>query len=216
VVHEVSQPLAVISAHADALQLSIAGRADLPPEFAEAAASIFQAADLAHEILRKFGTILRPGRAEKRREDLSSVLRSVEPLIRLHPAAAGARLDWSLAADLPAQISITQIQQVLVNLAVNGLEAMQDMPDRTLIISAAKWGEAVIVSVADRGPGVPEAQREQIFEAAVGSETDGLGLGLHLSRLIVTDHGGRIWVEENPKGGSIFRFKLPLGTGQEA
>jgi C4-dicarboxylate-specific signal transduction histidine kinase len=108
---------------------------------------------------------------------------------------------------------MTQIQQVLLNLAVNGLQAMKDAPDRVLTISLARWGDAAIVSVADRGPGVPEALREQIFEAAVSSKADGLGLGLYLSRLIVTDHGGRIWVEENPEGGAIFRFKVPIGAG---
>jgi PAS domain S-box-containing protein len=216
VVHEVNQPLTAISAHADALQSLIAGRADLPREFAEVAASVRNAADLAGDVLRNYETIVRHGTAEKRREDLSSVLRSVEPSIRIHPSAAEVRLNWNLAADLLAHISTTQIQQVLLNLAANGLHAMQGMPDRTLTISAAKWGDAAIVSVADRGPGVPEAMREQIFEAPVSSRADGMGLGLYLSRLIVTDHGGRIWVEENPGGGSIFRFKVPIGTGGEA
>jgi two-component system sensor kinase FixL len=216
VVHEVNQPLTAISAHADALQSLIAGRADLPREFAEVAASVRNAADLAGDVLRNYETIVRHGTAEKRREDLSSVLRSVEPSIRIHPSAAEVRLNWNLAADLLAHISTTQIQQVLLNLAANGLQAMQGMPDRTLTISAAKWGDAAIVSVADRGPGVPEAMREQIFEAPVSSRADGMGLGLYLSRLIVTDHGGRIWVEENPGGGSIFRFKVPIGTRGEA
>jgi PAS domain S-box-containing protein len=210
VVQDVSQPLADISAHADALQILIEDRSDLPPGFAEAAASIRHAADLARAFLRGQETIVRHHKVNKRREDLSGVLRAVEPLIRMHPLASGAQLTWNLAADLLAQVGITQIQQVLLNLAANGLEAMQDMPDRILSISAARWGDAAIVSVADAGVGVPKTQRERIFEPKTVGEADERGLGLYLSRLIIVDHGGRIWVEENPGGGAIFRFKIPL------
>jgi PAS domain S-box-containing protein len=213
VVHEVSQPLTAITSYADALRILLAGRPELPPEFAEAAASIGRAADRARQIVRNCKTIVANGKGERRREDLSTALRAVEPLIRLHPAAAGARLDWNLAADLFAQISMTQIQQVLLNLATNGLQAMQNTPGRALTISAANWGDAAIISVADRGPGVPEATREQIFEAFESGKADGMGLGLYLSRLIITGHGGRIWVEDNPEGGAIFRFKIPLENG---
>jgi PAS domain S-box-containing protein len=213
VVHEINQPLMAISACADALQNLVADRADLPPELAEAAASIGRDAELARGIVRNCTTIVSHGRTEKQRADVSSVLRSVEPLIRMHPAAAAARLDWSLAPDLPAQISITQIQQVLLNLAVNGLQSMQDTPHQILSISAAKWGGAAVVSVADRGLGIPIANREQIFEPAISDNAGGPGLGLYLSRLIISDHGGRLWVDENPEGGSVFRFKLPLELG---
>jgi PAS domain S-box-containing protein len=208
--HEVNQPLMAISAYADALQDLVAGRADLAPEFAEAAASIGREAERARELVRNCKPIVSHERAEKQRENVSSVLRSVEPLIRMHPAAATVRLDWNLAPDLLARISITQIQQVLLNLAVNGLQSMRDMPHQVLSISAAKWGDAAVVSVADRGVGIPSAEREQIFGPGMSGKASGTGLGLYLCRLIVTDHGGRVWAEENPEGGSIFRFKIPL------
>jgi two-component system sensor kinase FixL len=128
----------------------------------------------------------------------------------MHPAAAGATLAWDLATELKARVSATQVQQVLLNLAANGLQAMQGMSDRVLAISAARWGNAAVVSVADRGTGIAEAAREQVFEPSMSGKADGLGLGLYLCRLIVAAHGGRIWAEGNPGGGSILRFTIPL------
>jgi two-component system sensor kinase FixL len=133
----------------------------------------------------------------------------------MHSAAAGATLTWDLATELEASVSATQVQQVLLNLAANGLQAMQGMSDPVLAISAARWGNAAVVSVADRGLGIAEALREQVFEPSRSGKTGGMGLGLYLSRLIVAAHGGRIWAEGNPGGGSIFRFTIPLILHEE-
>jgi signal transduction histidine kinase len=89
------------------------------------------------------------------------------------------------------------------------------MSDPVLAISAARWGNAAVVSVADRGLGIAEALREQVFEPSRSGKTGGMGLGLYLSRLIVAAHGGRIWAEGNPGGGSIFRFTIPLILREE-
>ncbi len=124
-------------------------------------------------------------------------------------------MEWDVATELQASISATQVQQVLLNLAVNGLQAMQGKRDPVLAISAARWGKAAVVSVADRGPGIADPLGEQIFEPSVSGKADGMGLGLYLCRLIVAAHGGRIWVEGNPGGGSIFRFTIPLISPEE-
>jgi two-component system sensor kinase FixL len=215
VVHEVSQPLLAIGVYADGLERLITSRAELPPEFAEAAASIRLAADRARDIVKSCKEVVTSGPAERRPEKLSEVLRSMEPLILIQPAAAGAALTWNLAIELEARISATQVQQVLLNLAANGLHSMKGMSDPVLAISAARWGNAAVVSVADRGLGIPEALREQVFEPSMSGKSDGMGLGLYLSRLIVAAHGGRIWAEGNPGGGSIFRFTIPLSLDEE-
>jgi two-component system sensor kinase FixL len=87
---------------------------------------------------------------------------------------------------------------------------MDGMSDPVLAISAAKWGNSAVVSVADRGVGIDDDMREAVFEPSVSGKADGMGLGLYLCRLIVAAHGGRIWAEGNPGGGSIFRFTIPL------
>ncbi len=215
VVHEVSQPLLAIGAYANGLERLIASRKELPAEFAEAAASIRLAVDRAQDVVRNCRDVVSNGTAARSQEDLSAILRSMEPLIRMHPAAAEASLEWDLATELQASISATQVQQVLLNLAVNGLQSMQGMRDPVLAISAARWGKAAVVSVADRGPGIAEEFREQVFEPSVSEKPNGMGLGLYLSRLIVAANGGRIWAEGNPGGGSIFRFTVPVEAPEE-
>ncbi len=215
VVHEVSQPLLAIEAYARGLERLIGSRDDLPAEFGEAAASIRLAADRARDIVSNCRDIVARGTAERSSEDLPAVLRSMEPLIRMLPAAAGAALTWELLEDLQAWVNATQIRQVVLNLAANALQAMQDMPTRELAISAGRWGDAAVVSIADHGPGVAEEMRERVFEPSVSDKPNGMGLGLYLCRLIIAAHGGRIWVEEHPEGGSIFRFTVPLEAPQE-
>ncbi len=188
----------------------IASRTELPAEFAEAAASIRRAADRAQEIIRSCRDLVVSGTTERSSERLRDVLRSTEPLILMQPAAAGATLTWDVASELEARVSPTQVQQVLLNLAANGLQAMDGMSDPVLAISAARWGNSAVVSVADRGVGIAEAMREAVFEPSVSGKANGMGLGLYLCRLIVAAHGGRIWAEGNPGGGSIFRFTIPL------
>jgi two-component system sensor kinase FixL len=210
VVHEVSQPLQAIGTYADGLERLIASRTELPAEFAEAAASIRRAADRARDIIRSCRDLVANGTIERSVETLRDVLRSTDPLIRMHPAAAGATVTWDLAPEPKARMSATQVQQVLLNLAENGLQAMDGMSDPVLAISAAKWGNSAVVSVADRGVGIDDDMREAVFEPSVSGKADGMGLGLYLCRLIVAAHGGRIWAEGNPGGGSIFRFTIPL------
>ena len=209
IAHGVSQPLLAIGAHAGDLERLIAGRQDLPADFAAAVAAIRSAVDRGQEIAGNCRDVLANGTAERRREDVAAVLRSTEDLIRAHPAA-GAALVWEMEPDLQACLSAAQIRQVLLALAVNGLQAMEGMVDPVLAISAARWGRTAVVSVADRGPGVAPAAREHLFKASVSAKSGGMGLGLYLSRLIVAAHHGRIWFEDNADGGAAFRFTLPL------
>jgi two-component system sensor kinase FixL len=106
-----------------------------------------------------------------------------------------------------------QIQQVVVNLVANALRSFRDSSEASVFISAARWGQQAVVSISDRGPGVPPARREDVFEPGLVERPEGTGLGLYISRLIVSGHGGRIWIDDYPGGGSIFRFALPLDGG---
>jgi two-component system sensor kinase FixL len=102
-----------------------------------------------------------------------------------------------------------QIQQVLLNLIRNAMEAMDGCAARDLMIGASPRAEHVIVSVADTGIGVPPEIEAKLFQPFVTTKPQGMGIGLSVCRTIVEAHGGRLWMELNPGGGSVFRFTLP-------
>jgi len=104
---------------------------------------------------------------------------------------------------------LIHLQQVLLNLLTNALEAMKETPSRILTIRSSMDGrDMVTVSVSDSGPGIPEAKRTLVFEPFVTTKKDGLGLGLAICRSIIEEHKGRIWLEGNPAGGATFLFSL--------
>jgi two-component system, LuxR family, sensor kinase FixL len=109
-----------------------------------------------------------------------------------------------------------QIQQVLVNLMRNAIEAMQQSPSRALALSAFARDGQVVISLADSGPGLPPAVAGRLFEPFVTSKENGMGMGLSICRSIIAQHGGQIWADPNPAGGTIFRFTLPAAEAKEA
>jgi two-component system sensor kinase FixL len=102
-----------------------------------------------------------------------------------------------------------QIQQVLFNLLRNAMEAMEHSARRQIVVSAAPSGTGMVeVSVTDTGPGLPAAIRANLFHPFVTTKASGMGVGLSICRSIVESHGGRLWAEDNPGGGTAFRFTL--------
>ena len=103
-----------------------------------------------------------------------------------------------------------QVQQVLLNLLRNAVESMEASAVRELTLGTTHWDSMVAVSVADTGSGIPAAIEAQLFQPFVTTKSAGMGIGLSVCRAIVEAHGGRLWVEPNPGGGSVFRFTLPV------
>ena len=105
-----------------------------------------------------------------------------------------------------------QVQQVLLNLVRNAIEAMVDVEDRELVLSTAPAGDDMVeVSVADTGPGLAEEVARQLFQPFITTKRHGMGVGLSISRTIIQSHGGEIWAERNPSGGTMFHFTLASG-----
>lgn len=103
-----------------------------------------------------------------------------------------------------------QVQQVLFNLLRNGIEAMQDQPDREIVVTASPCeGGMIEVSVADCGPGLPEAVRDELFQPFVTTKPDWMGVGLSVCRTIVEAHSGQLWADAGDSRGAVFRFTLP-------
>jgi len=109
-----------------------------------------------------------------------------------------------------------QIQQVLLNLMRNAVEAMETSPKRELVVSATPApNDMVTITVADTGAGIAPEVASQLFQPFVTTKRQGMGVGLSISRTIVEAHGGQIWVEPNPAGGTIFRFTLPAVSEED-
>jgi signal transduction histidine kinase len=129
-------------------------------------------------------------------------------------------VDTDLAQNLPAVTGDrVQLQQVLLNLALNGCEAMagSDALDRRLLIASQWENGAVRVSVTDRGGGIPKEKIEQVFERFFTTKKQGMGLGLSVCRTIINAHHGKIWATNNGGSGATFHFSLPIvGVGKEA
>ena len=125
------------------------------------------------------------------------------------------RFDFDHGADL-VLVDKVQIQQVLLNLMRNAVEAMEEVSRRELVLATdVKGADTITVSVADTGPGLAEEVRSQLFQPFVTTKLHGMGVGLSISRTIIEAHGGRIWADPNPGGGTIFRFTLRAVSKEE-
>ncbi len=116
-----------------------------------------------------------------------------------------------------AFIDRIQIQQVLLNLIRNAVDAMKNGQRKELTITKhAPADGMVIVSVSDTGPGIDPEIRDQLFQPFVTTKAEGMGVGLSISRTIIDAHGGKLWVDDNPSGGATFRFSLPVAQNVKA
>ena len=136
------------------------------------------------------------------------------------PAARkrGARIDVSYGENLPEVLADrVMVEQVILNLARNGLDAMTDLPldERVLSLSTARNDDDTLrVSIADRGCGISGDTERKLFSPFFTTKAAGMGMGLNICRSIVELHKGRLWFEPNPKGGTIFHFTLPLAHAE--
>jgi signal transduction histidine kinase len=145
--------------------------------------------------------------------DLNEIARST--ILILSPFATARKFDLKsviFSEPLPIRGDQVQVQQVLVNLIVNAVEAMSDVPhaERTVTISTARDDKFAEVSVLDTGPGIAHDKLKEVFEAFFSTKPQGMGMGLSIARTIVETHGGLIWAESKISGGAVFRFRLPL------
>src|SRR5262249_15355831 len=151
----------------------------------------------------------------KERVDLNVALKEVTGLARYAITKNRVSIHTRLAEDLPpVQGDRVQMQQVLLNLILNAVEAMGsvEVGGRELVVSSGqtKTGEA-LVTVRDSGPGIDPEHRERVFEAFYTTKSGGTGMGLSICRSIIANHGGRLWAEANAPRGAVFQFPLPGG-----
>lgn len=212
IAHEMNQPLAAISTYADACSRLLARGMPDPDKLAHALGSIGAQARRAGEVVQRIRGLSRQEPSPRERASINDIVGDLIELAKLEARESDAPLHLDLQKGLPAvHVDPVQIQQVLLNLIRNGLEALvkRSQAAQGLTVSTRLADGAVEVCVADRGVGVPADRVDTIFDPFETSKPDGMGIGLSICSTIVRRHGGRLWYEPNPGGGSRFLFTLP-------
>jgi len=209
--HEVNQPIAAAVTNANTcLRWLTRERPDLE-EAREAATRIVKDATRAAEIITRIRLLFKKGTAQRELVGVNEMVREMIVLLRGEATRHNVLIGTELATNLPQVMGDrVQLQQVLMNLMLNGIEAMKDVDgQRELLIKSQRAeNKDVIVSVSDTGVGLPSQRADQIFNAFFTTKPQGTGMGLSISRSIVESHGGRLWADGNSPRGASFCFTL--------
>jgi NO-binding membrane sensor protein with MHYT domain/signal transduction histidine kinase len=213
--HEVNQPIAAAITNANTCLRWLARDHPDVEEARAAAMRIVKDSTRAAEIISRIRLLFKKGAPQRELVDVNEVIREMIVLLRGEVTRYNISIRTELAADIPQVMADrVQLQQVLMNLMLNGIDAMKDVEGtRELgIKSQQDENEQILVTVSDTGVGLPVQQADQIFKAFFTTKLQGTGMGLSISRSIIESHGGRLWVAENSPRGASFRFTLPPNT----
>jgi PAS domain S-box-containing protein len=218
VAHEIKQPISAALTDARTC-LRWLGRDDPDvPEACEAASRVVKDVTRAADIISKIGLLFKKGAPQRELVDVSELVRDMIVLLRGEATRYSISIRTELAEGLPKVMADrVQLQQVLMNLMLNGIDAMKGTtgPGELTIKSEASDSK-LLISVTDTGVGLPPEQPEQIFKAFFTTKDDGTGMGLPISRSIIESHGGRLWAAGAPGRGATFQFTLPATLAAHA
>jgi two-component system sensor histidine kinase TtrS len=217
IAHELNQPLAAITNYAEGMTRFIDGGRSDPAFLRDGARGILGQSERAASIIRRIRGFVRRRESTREEIDLDEVVRDTLALFEGLTARRGIALRVFFAGDLPkVSADRVEIEQVLLNLLQNAVDAMVDHEDRErgITVRTSRDGPAVKVAVRDHGPGLTPATEARLFETFFTTKPQGLGLGLSICRTIVESHGGRLWAANNPDGGLTMRFTLPVATAE--
>ena len=213
IAHEINQPLGSILMNAETAQsILLSSRPDID-ELNNIVDEILQADQRASEVIRRMRSLLKKAPFELRQFDVNELVQ--ETVDFLSSLAVGRKVELSSViapVALPIMGDRIQLQQVIINLVINAIEAMAGTPseNRKISIRTSRADDFAEFSVSDRGPGVPLDKLKEVFQPFFTSKTEGLGMGLSIARTIVEANNGRIWAENQLGGGALFRIRLPL------
>jgi two-component system sensor kinase FixL len=216
--HELNQPLSAIANYMKGSRRLLEARTD--PEAAQVREAMNKAAEQsqrAGQIIRRLRDFVARGETERRVESLKKLVEEASALALVGAKEHGVRVTFHIdAAGDAVLVDKVQIQQILLNLIRNAVEAMDQSDRRELLIATrAQAAGLVEISVADSGPGIAPEIASQLFQPFVTTKPLGMGVGLSISRSIVESHGGHIRCEPNAGGGTVFRFTVPRATSEE-
>jgi signal transduction histidine kinase len=212
VAHEVNQPIAAAVTNAKTCLRWLTRDHPDVEEARAAAMRIVNDGTRAAEIIKRIRLLFKKGTSERELVDVNEVIQEMVVLLRGEAVRNSILVRTELEADTPQVIADrVQLQQVLMNLMINGIDAMKDADGaRELTIKSQRAkNDQVLVSVNDTGVGLPAQQADQLFNAFFTTKPHGTGMGLSISRSIVESHGGRLWAGSNSPRGASFCFALP-------
>jgi PAS domain S-box-containing protein len=216
--HEIRQPIAAAATNAKTC-LRWLGR-DQPDlaEACEAAARMVKDVTRASDIISSISSLFKKGALRRELVDVNELVREMIVLLRSEANRYSISIGTELAEDLPKVMADrVQLQQVFMNLMLNGIDAMKGTTDgRELTIKSEAGDDQLLISVSDTGAGLPPEQAEQIFRAFFTTKDHGTGMGLPISRSIIESHGGRLWAADNSGSGATFQFTLPAKVAAHA
>jgi PAS domain S-box-containing protein len=211
--HEVNQPItAVVNGASTAVRWLTREEPDLA-EAREAALGVVRNAKRAADIISRIRSISKKGESNRQLVDVNELIREMITLLRNEANRYSVSIRTDLGANLPqVLVDSVQVQQVMMNLIMNSIDAMKeiDQPRGLDLRSRRGEGQHLLISVSDTGKGLPQQQIDQIFDAFFTTKAHGIGLGLRISRSIVESHGGRLWAANNSPRGASFYFTLPI------
>jgi C4-dicarboxylate-specific signal transduction histidine kinase len=214
IAHEISQPLTAVVTHGHACREWLSAS---PPNLEKARQTterIIQDGTRAGAIVSRIRALFKKDVPSKDWLDANDVIRELEMFLRDEAVRRHVHIRLELADDLPkVKADRVQLQQVLLNLVINGMDAMAEVvarPKELLISSGRRNANEILIRIRDDGAGLNPQDPEKIFDSFFTTKPHGIGMGLSISRSIIESHEGRLWATPRPEGGAIFQFTLPL------
>jgi C4-dicarboxylate-specific signal transduction histidine kinase len=212
--HEVNQPIAAVVTNSQVCLRLLGLETPRPDDVRAAVERIVRDANRASEVVQRIRALAKRSEPQMLSLDINEVIREATLLVQREVLSHGVSLRMELSSALPAVLGDrVQLQQVIINLLINGIEAMAPITDRPreiLIRSQQHEAGEVLVAVLDSGIGIDSETAEKLFSAFFTTKPSGMGMGLSISRSIIRAHGGKLWVSPNADHGAAFQFTVPI------
>jgi signal transduction histidine kinase len=213
IAHELNQPLGAILTNTETAELILNSPSPDLSEVKEILADIRRDDIRAGEIIHHMRFFLRRAPFEDKPIELNDTVRKVFDFLSVQASARNVALYFEPSGD-PIQVrgDQVQLQQVIMNLVLNSMDAMAPLPNGHVVIGRTEvnGGSSAVISISDSGPGIPTEKLNEVFDPFFTTKKQGMGIGLSISRTIVQAHNGRIWAENQKEGGAVFRLSLPI------
>ena len=212
--HELNQPLTAVASYCETAQKMVEAQPTMPGTLGDILGRALEQTHRAGDIIRRLRNFVSKGTTQKESVDIDKLIRDVMDLLEWELRNSKVKIDFNhCGQNCRVMVDKVQIEQVLLNLVRNSLEAIQNAETREGCVSLKTHrlpGDLVEVTVSDNGPGVDEEMVDTLFNPFQTNKGTGMGMGLSISRSIIEAHGGKLWVAKVPSNGAVFGFSLPL------